>query len=72
MATTPVTKEGLREASQSRGSQRHNYRTGLGIPLHPCWDIDTIKYFYRVPVHQCLQHGEQTGGAGDLCAVTGL
>lgn len=43
-----------------------------GIPLCTYWDIETIKYFYKVPVHQHMQCGEQTQGARDLCAVTEL
>lgn len=43
-----------------------------GLPLHPYWDIDTLEHFYKVPVHKCTRFGEQTGGARDLCAVTGL
>lgn len=64
-------KEGTPPVSTS--TQRHNSKNGLwGIPLYPHWDFDTIKYFYEVHVHEWTQHGEQTGGARDLCAVTAL
>lgn len=69
-ATSQVAKGGLRGNISSKHKQPNsNCWTGLWVlPLYPQWDIDTVKYFYKVPAHQWMQCGEQTGGTCYLCA----
>lgn len=40
------------------------------------YDWESSRAFFEglaeAPVHSCMQHGEQAGGIGSLCAVAGL
>uniref|UniRef100_A0A8B9NXJ4 Uncharacterized protein n=1 Tax=Apteryx owenii TaxID=8824 RepID=A0A8B9NXJ4_APTOW len=41
------------------------------ILFYPSWETCMLNYLPEVPVHQCTQHGEQTGRIRDLCAELG-
>lgn len=71
-STIQIAKLHLRGYLQVQAPKGVTMRQDYWSLLLTEWDVDTLKHFYKVPVHQRTRCGEQTGRTRDLCALISM